>query len=115
MCKLRFCVIALIIKGDVRLFGYRSVFFHKLTEKEETFADITGERNQSDMNCLHVAHQFINTSICLSLFSFSSLMAMSYGNGISHCWGKSSNALVQIPAEKLSEREKVRWRTDWLR
>lgn len=97
MCKLRLCVIALIIKGDVRLFGYRSVFFHKVTEKQEAFADITGEKNQSNMNWLYVAHLFINTLIS-SLFS-PSPMAMSYNNGISHCWGKRNKGLVQTSTD----------------
>lgn len=44
MCKLRFYVTALIIKGDVRLFGHRSVLFREVTEKQGKFSDIAGKR-----------------------------------------------------------------------
>lgn len=76
MCKLRFYVIALIIKGDVRLFGYRSVLFQEVMEEQDKFSDITGERHKSNVNWLRAAHQSINTSICLSSLSFPSPMAM---------------------------------------
>ena len=115
MCKLRFYAIALITKGEVRLFGYRSVLFHEVTEKQDKFSDITSERNKSNVNWLRAAHQFINTSICLSSLSFPSPMAMSYGNGISPCRGARSKALVQISAEKLSARKKECRRIDCLR
>lgn len=44
MCKLRFYVTALIIKGDVRLFGYRNVLFHEVTEKQGKFSDSAAKR-----------------------------------------------------------------------
>lgn len=80
------------------------MLFHKVREKQETFVDITGARNQSNVAGRCVAHQFINTSICLSSLSFPSPMTMSYSSGISHCWGTRSKALVHISVEKQGRR-----------
>lgn len=108
MCKLRFYVIVLIIKGDVRLLGYRSVFFHEVTEKQDKFSDVTGERKKSNVNWFHAAQQFINTSFFSIIFilPYTWQCPMAIVFVLFRKQGTRSKALEQISAEDLSTRKK---------